>query len=191
MSVIAPDPPACARAASAATTRHGEHTGTRRRSSKPLGRPSPGDQGASRDGSARWRASAASGTPDTSSTEAPAVEGADPSLDWYIARILTVRARLRLASPRGGFPNVGAVAPLSGGRIWGRTIYASAMVVQFADVLEIRRGWIKRGRPPCDHGRLAGERYLGADTGDDACLDCGEEFSRSDRTPTKDRVSES
>src|SRR5207253_10593456 len=63
--------------------------------------------------------------------------------------------------------------------------------VQFADVLEIRRGWIKRGRPPCDHGRLAGERYLVADTGDDACLDYGEECSRSDRTPTKDPVSES
>ena len=93
--------------------------------------------------------------------------------------------------PERGFPNVGAVAPLSGGRIWGRTIYASAMVVQFADVLEIRRGWIKRGRPPCNHGLLAAERYLGADTGDDACLDCGEEFLRSDRTPTKDDVSES
>src|SRR5207302_10572547 len=38
---------------------------------------------------------------------------------------------------------------------------------------------IARGRPPCDHRRLAGEKYLGADTGDDACLDCGAELPRS------------
>ena len=38
---------------------------------------------------------------------------------------------------------------------------------------------IARGRPPCDHRRLAGEKYLGADTGADACLDCGRELPRS------------
>lgn len=53
------------------------------------------------------------------------------------------------------------------------------MVIEFADVLEIRRGWIERGRPPCDHPRVANEWYRATDTGNDVCLECGEELSRA------------
>jgi hypothetical protein len=54
------------------------------------------------------------------------------------------------------------------------------MVIEFADVLELRRGWIERGRPPCGHPRLANEWYRAVDTGNDVCLVCGEELPRAD-----------
>ena len=37
----------------------------------------------------------------------------------------------------------------------------------------LQREWEAKGNPPCDHPVVEGERYLGADTGDEACKFCG------------------
>jgi hypothetical protein len=41
-------------------------------------------------------------------------------------------------------------------------------------VAEIRRAWELAGKPACKHERGEKEYELGAQTGDIACLDCGQ-----------------
>jgi hypothetical protein len=53
-------------------------------------------------------------------------------------------------------------------------------MVQMDRVPLIRAKWEQAGRPPCSHVRLDKEYYLGAQTGDYVCLDCGEDFMRSE-----------
>jgi hypothetical protein len=58
-------------------------------------------------------------------------------------------------------------------------------MTQMTEFLSIREAWVKRGRPSCDHPRRSKERYLGADTGDAGCLDCGETWPRTNPPPTR------
>ncbi len=56
-------------------------------------------------------------------------------------------------------------------------------MVQAAETAKIRERWESAGRPYCEHTRIDKEYYLGADTGDYACLDCGASWSRSEGRP--------
>jgi hypothetical protein len=44
----------------------------------------------------------------------------------------------------------------------------------------LRDAWAAKGSPPCDHPKLAKERYRGMQTMDKVCTTCGEEFSPPD-----------
>ncbi len=46
-----------------------------------------------------------------------------------------------------------------------------------------RDAWKAAGCPPCDHSRVRRDTYLGADTGDRACSDCGLEWYSSNKPP--------
>lgn len=46
--------------------------------------------------------------------------------------------------------------------------------IQTKDAVVLRRAW---GGKPCSHPSLAKEYYLGTDTGDFVCVQCGESFS--------------
>jgi hypothetical protein len=41
---------------------------------------------------------------------------------------------------------------------------------------KVRAKWKAAGCPPCDHNRVERDTYLGGDTGDRACRDCGVEW---------------
>jgi len=45
--------------------------------------------------------------------------------------------------------------------------------VQADELVAIRRAWVDRGSPKCEHRRTAREYMFGMHTGDLACLDCG------------------
>lgn len=47
-------------------------------------------------------------------------------------------------------------------------------MVQALEAIEIRKRWEAAGSPPCDHKKVSKEYYLGAQTGDKICMDCGE-----------------
>ena len=49
--------------------------------------------------------------------------------------------------------------------------------MQAAKARELRKEW---GDKPCDHPDVDKEYYLGAQTGDYVCTQCGKEFSRGD-----------
>jgi hypothetical protein len=59
----------------------------------------------------------------------------------------------------------------------------SCQMVQAAKVAKLREAWIAQGDPPCDHPKRDKEYYLGADTGDTACLVCGETWPRGTEPP--------
>ena len=48
---------------------------------------------------------------------------------------------------------------------------------------KIRRKWEEDGHQPCGHGRYEREYFLGADTGDYVCLDCGASWQRGTKPP--------
>jgi hypothetical protein len=48
------------------------------------------------------------------------------------------------------------------------------MGVQMSRLAEIRKEWKQLGNPQCDHASTDREYYLGTQTGDIGCLDCGE-----------------
>jgi hypothetical protein len=50
---------------------------------------------------------------------------------------------------------------------------ANVSSMQVKDAEELRRAWEDKGNPPCAHVRISKEYYLGADTGDYACVKCG------------------
>ena len=54
-------------------------------------------------------------------------------------------------------------------------------MVQQSDLVGIRDRWEAAGEPVCEHPRTDREYALGGDTGDDACLDCGATWRRSQR----------
>ena len=56
-------------------------------------------------------------------------------------------------------------------------------MVQAADVNQISKAWDAAGQPCCTHERTDVEYYLGSQTGDVACLACGEAWPRSDPKP--------
>lgn len=56
-------------------------------------------------------------------------------------------------------------------------------MVQMDKVAQIARGWEAAGRPRCDHSRADKEYYLGSQTGDMACLGCGETWGRGSPAP--------
>ena len=62
-------------------------------------------------------------------------------------------------------------------------------MVQVSDVAKIRRRWEEKGEPPCDHPDTDREYDLGGDTGDRACLTCGDSWPRS-REPEPGRPPE-
>ncbi len=66
----------------------------------------------------------------------------------------------------------------------------SSRMVQMTKVAEIRQEWIKAGSPECDHPDLDKEYYLGAQTGDFACMRCGETFSDKEARPIRKRNGE-
>ena len=37
----------------------------------------------------------------------------------------------------------------------------------------LRRAWIEKGNPSCEHPEVDKEYYLGTDTGDEVCTTCG------------------
>ncbi|MEU3649790.1 hypothetical protein AB0E59_40915 [Lentzea sp. NPDC034063] len=49
--------------------------------------------------------------------------------------------------------------------------------VQMSELVKIRRRWEEAGSPPCEHKERAREYHLGMNTGDTACLNCGESNS--------------
>jgi hypothetical protein len=55
--------------------------------------------------------------------------------------------------------------------------------MQLGKVPGITAAWKAAGEPYCDHSRKDKEYYLGADTGDWVCLDCGVSWSRGEPTP--------
>ncbi|MFZ7134136.1 MAG: hypothetical protein ACOWWR_17465 [Eubacteriales bacterium] len=58
--------------------------------------------------------------------------------------------------------------------------------MQNKDAIELRKRWLAKGNPPCDHPELEREYFLGADSGDYVCLICGESGWGSD-WPKKER----
>jgi len=50
--------------------------------------------------------------------------------------------------------------------------------MQNADARELRRQW---GDKPCDHPGFDREHYLGANTGDHVCTQCGRLFTFDER----------
>ena len=44
----------------------------------------------------------------------------------------------------------------------------------------LRRQWIAKGSPPCEHAHLDKEYMEGMDTGDKVCITCGESFAPSE-----------
>jgi hypothetical protein len=52
--------------------------------------------------------------------------------------------------------------------------------VQLEDLPEIVRRYVAAGSPPCEHKERAKEYYLGSQTGDRACLNCGNMFTPAD-----------
>jgi hypothetical protein len=53
------------------------------------------------------------------------------------------------------------------------------MSIQSKEAAEKRKQW---GDKPCDHPSFAKEYYLGAQTGDKVCVQCGESFSPGEVT---------
>ncbi|WP_228773796.1 hypothetical protein [Streptomyces sp. VN1] len=53
-------------------------------------------------------------------------------------------------------------------------------MVQVSETTEIQKRWEAAGRPPCEHKNLDREYYLGSHTGDWACMECGECFTRAE-----------
>jgi hypothetical protein len=45
---------------------------------------------------------------------------------------------------------------------------------QVGDAESRQRAWLEKGSPRCDHAKVSKEYYLGADTGDYVCSQCGE-----------------
>ena len=56
-------------------------------------------------------------------------------------------------------------------------------VVQMSKVAEIRAAWERAGRPRCTHKDFDKEYYLGAQTGDVACMTCGTTWTRGAERP--------
>lgn len=56
-------------------------------------------------------------------------------------------------------------------------------VVQTSEVVDIEKRWVAVGRPKCAHERASSEFYLGSRTGDLACLDRGETWTRGEPVP--------
>jgi hypothetical protein len=48
---------------------------------------------------------------------------------------------------------------------------------------EIRANWKAAGCPPCEHPRYHRDTYMGGDSGDRACPDCGAEWYSSHKPP--------
>ncbi|AWS44526.1 hypothetical protein DKM19_27430 [Streptosporangium sp. 'caverna'] len=61
----------------------------------------------------------------------------------------------------------------------------SPPVVQMNDADAIRQRWIANGRQPCDHAERAKEYYLGTQTGDFRCTNCGATFITRDGDPVE------
>ncbi|MGZ8707476.1 MAG: hypothetical protein ACXW0R_08830 [Gaiellaceae bacterium] len=53
-----------------------------------------------------------------------------------------------------------------------------------SEVAKIRAAWIEKGEPHCDHPRIDKEYGFGMDTGDWACLDCGDTGARESKPRT-------
>lgn len=51
-------------------------------------------------------------------------------------------------------------------------------MVQMDQAAWIRAQWKQAGSPPCAHEKFDKEYYLGWQTGDYVCLNCGEDFMR-------------
>ena len=49
--------------------------------------------------------------------------------------------------------------------------------MQAKKAARLRRLWMDKGNPPCDHPELDKEYYLGAQTGDYVCTTCGQTFT--------------
>ena len=56
-------------------------------------------------------------------------------------------------------------------------------MVQLSKVRELIKAWEAKGNPPCDHPKTDREYYLGAHTGDDACLVCGASWPSGQKPP--------
>lgn len=57
------------------------------------------------------------------------------------------------------------------------------LMVQMEKVAQLRKAWIAKGDPPCDHPKTDTEYYLGTQTGDTACLVCGRSWPRGSTPP--------
>jgi hypothetical protein len=53
----------------------------------------------------------------------------------------------------------------------GRSQREIAMELREAE--ELRKGWERKGNPPCKHEKREKEYYLGTHTGDKVCTTCG------------------
>lgn len=51
-------------------------------------------------------------------------------------------------------------------------------MIQLSKAIQLQRDWKAKGNPPCDHPETDKEYCLGADTGDEVCLTCGEAWPR-------------
>jgi len=49
--------------------------------------------------------------------------------------------------------------------------------MQAEEARQRRERWQRKGNPPCDHPQLDKEYFLGANSGDYVCIQCGECFS--------------
>jgi hypothetical protein len=49
-------------------------------------------------------------------------------------------------------------------------------MVQMSKLTQLREAWEAKGNPPCDHPKVDKEYHLGMQTGDKACLVCGESW---------------
>jgi hypothetical protein len=68
--------------------------------------------------------------------------------------------------------------------------------MQIEKAIELRRRWIAKGDPPCDHPHLDKEYDLGADTGDYVCTTCGKagwdsDWPQREREEEKSKASDS
>jgi hypothetical protein len=51
--------------------------------------------------------------------------------------------------------------------------------------IEIAQQWRARGGGPCEHRRTSKEYYLGSQTGDRGCLECGETWPMAEDPPRR------
>ncbi|RQW91979.1 hypothetical protein DKL51_20015 [Micromonospora globispora] len=55
--------------------------------------------------------------------------------------------------------------------------------MQINEAARRRERWRQAGSPPCAHEQHEREYYLGSDTGDNVCTDCGAIWTRGEPKP--------